>query len=49
MGSVWVIILGSEVESAEIAHVALLDLMLVSFKTTYMSFSSYREEIKEAA
>ena len=47
MGSVRVVILRPEVEPAEIAHLALLDLMPVLFDTTRLRFSSYHEEVEE--
>ena len=47
MGSVWVVVLGPEVEPAETAHLALLNLTLVSFDTMCLRFSGYREESKD--
>ena len=49
MGSVWVVVLGPEVEPAETAHLALLNLTPVSFDTMCLRFSGYREELKEVA
>ena len=49
MGSVWVVVLGPEIEPAKMRHPALLNLVLVLFDTMFLRFSSYREEVKEAA